>query len=216
MNTFISGLTSVLTPSVFPFLIIIPIIFEKLGNSDKKYGLNILFFGILTVVFFLLTTSSLVSNDDFASYSSNFYFELAVNLFQIIFLTWFILSFFKKFERINRNNLLIGFTFLGIGIFSYKLALSSLSSIGPILGMVMISGNLNEELNNTMWLLFTFSLGVIFPFIIILYLAKNQYEKINSKRWWKILQIIISGILLLKAFIGILYYIMILNTKNLT
>lgn len=215
MNTFISGLTSVLTPSVFPFLIIIPIIFEKLGNSDKKYALNILLFGILTVAFFLLTMSSLVSNDNLASYSSNFYFEFAVILFQIIFLSWFILTFFKKFERINRNNWLIGFAFLGIGIFSYRLALSSLSNIVPILGMVVISGNLNEEVNNTMWLLFTFSLGVILPFIIILYLAKNQYEKINSKKWWKILQLIISGILVLKVFIGILFYIMILNTKNL-
>lgn len=215
MHTFISGLTSFLTPSIFPLFIAIPIIFEKFGNSLEKRRNNIIAFAVFTITIFLSKSLSLLLHNDLSFSNYNFYLDLIVDLLQVLFFIYFIVLVLKRPKKLNNKLWLRALSILGIGILSYELAQRSLGNSGPILGEVLISESFQEELYYSFWLCFTFSLGLILPFVLILFVAENYYKKMSSKKWWKIIQVCTVGWLFITAMINALYFIMILNTTNL-
>lgn len=201
---FISGLIAGLTPLVFPYLIITPSVFEKLGNSDKQYKTNISLFGLLTIAVYLFVISPLLTTEYINEliYSSSFIF--LIHGAQIIFLIWFLSTFVKKFQIANKGFWKQFFRFFGILVFSIRLAFGSLSAAGPLIGTILISNSTNQETTNTNGTLLAFSLGLVLPIIIILWLFAKKYSKLKLKKWWTVLQLIFAGILFLGSFIQLI------------
>ena len=202
--TFISGLTAVLTPIVFPYLIITSSLFEKLGDSDKQYKTNIFLYGLLTIIVYLFVISPLLTTKYINEliFSSDFIF--LIHSAQIIFLIWFLSTFVKNFQIVNKGLWKQFFRFFGILVFSIKLAFGSLSATGPIIGSILISNSINQDTSNINGILFAFSFGLVLPFIIILWFFVKKYSKLKLKKWWNILQLIFAGILFLGSFIQLI------------
>ncbi len=203
MNTIIGGLISVLTPLVFPFLIIIPVIFEKLGKSQKQHKSNIFFFGCLTITFFVVIMNIFFQAEDMNMIVEDRRPETVLSFMQIIFLIWFLLSFFKPFEKLHQTPWLLIFSMIGIVVLSCKLALISMATAGPIIGSIIISEVTNNDATNVIRPLLGFSIGLIIPFMIVQYFIQRHYQNLSSKKWWKILQISVAVYLIGGAMIKV-------------
>ncbi len=197
LTTLFGGLIAVLTPSVFPLLIALPILFEKLANPSKTYRSNILIFGAATVIVYQLVFPALLTISPPDKWSYPYVLNFLILVAQILFLLWFFSTFFEKFQAANKGIWQSLFRYLGIFIFSIQLTISSLPNIGPIANSMIISNSMNEETNLAMIALSGFSLGLVLPFLLVLWIFTKIYARINQKKWWIILQISVAGLLLL-------------------
>ncbi|WP_108808828.1 cytochrome c biogenesis protein CcdA [Aquimarina spinulae] len=198
---FISGVIAVLTPAVFPYLIITPLIFEKLKNSNRQHKINILLYTIITSLVFVYILTQLISSRLLNEISFDSSYGILIHSSRILFLIWFLSSFTKKYQLLNFGTWMQFFRFLGLLIFSTQLALSAISSTGPILGTLMITNAENNDLISIIPILIAFSIGLILPFMTVLWIFTKKYDNLKLKKWWPNSQLITGGLLLLFSLV---------------
>jgi hypothetical protein len=199
----ISGLISILTPTVFPLLLIYFFIFAKFSRSSKGHWLNI----ALLIILYLFTNyflSSQVVSMEMASFSILSYLPLLITLeiLTIIFAIWltgFLILMIEK-RGINITNQI--FRYLGICVISFKLVFSSFSCMGPIIGAMLVGGDSASFQTG----LIGFSIGVIIPFVVILGFAQIIYKRNREKKWIKIPQVVIGLILIVSSIFKLYQY----------
>lgn len=198
INATVSGLISVLTPGVFLFLVTTAFLFERLESSSRQGKINVVLFSIFTVIIYVFVISEVIKTDSLTNNSS---YILLLDYFLIAFLLWVLSSFFPKYQLIHTERWKQFFRFLGLLVLSCKLVLVSLSSAGPILGVILISNVAVEDLPNIYGSLLGFSVGLVIPFIIVLWLVSKKHNTLRGKKWWRTSQQITVGILLLYSLI---------------
>lgn len=199
---FLNGLVAVFTPAVFPLLIIISSVFEKLASTTKQYIINTLSFVLLTIVIYVLGVSQVIKmHHVFAFSDKTLNIIYLFKCLQLIFLVWYISTFSKKYQLLNRANWKQFFRFFGLFIYSFQLAFAAFSSSGPILGSILFLEPANENTPNVTEILLGFSIGLIIPFLFVLWYFSTNYNKLKHKKWWSITQLIIAIILLLDSLI---------------
>ena len=202
MYTISYGLASLLTPPVFHFILIVPILFERLGRTRNTHKTNIILFTLLTIVLFLAISSGLSNK----SSSMDFYKQLTTfaNSCWLLGMMWLLLGFTKKFAFLQNHKIAPIINGFVIILFSFKLAMGSLASAGPLITPLIVSEVSNAKLITLITSMFWFVIGLLLPFMFILYLLQFKYNTLSSKKWWNILQIIIIILLIVNSVVFLL------------
>ena len=193
LHTLVSGLVSVLTPGVFLFLLVTVVLFERIEYSSTQRKINPLLFSLFSVLIAVFLIPEIIESGNLNDDSS---YILLLDLLQITFLLWILSSFSAKYQLFHTQAWKQFFRFLGLLILSWRLVLVSLSSAGPILGAILIYNPETEEFPNTYGALLGFSIGLIIPFIVVLWLVSTKHHSLRSKSWWRMTQLITAGVLL--------------------
>jgi len=203
----VTGLTSSLTPLVFPLLIMVLFVFEKMSTTNRQHYTNIALFSILVIgLYFIMSFRSSAINF-VASTSELIITHFIIDFFAILFSIGLIFNFRsyysdKKLKWINPV-----FRFIGLFSISAKLAVTSLSSATLIISALLVSSN--GESVSIINSLIGFSIGLVIPFIIVLILAKSLYKKHKEKKWFRTIQAIFGFLFIVYSVYSIwfmLYY----------
>ena len=176
MDAFISGLYSILSPQVFPYFIVLPILFQRLGKTRENAQSNIVYLS-LSILFFLVLLFYYFSDFDRATENNNIpIIFIILKLLFAVYLVYFLIGFFIKdftSKRIGYNVL----RFFGITIFGVLIALVSFANFGPILGSLIVA-NANDSLSiGSFNYLLIFGIGLILPFIWALMIYQIYFVK---------------------------------------
>ena len=199
---FLGGLLSAFTTTVFPFLFIFPMLFEKLGSSQKQYRANIVVFAVLTVLILFGLVLQIIISEDQLGFNENLWMYL-VHGSQIIFSIWFVLISVNRFSIKNNSITYQIFRWLGLTLFSVHLAFASLANIGPLVGMALVANQSNDDTINHYSFLLPFALGLITPFVIQFWFFIKRYEKLSRNKWYSRIQIAVVIYLLVTSLMKI-------------
>lgn len=72
---------------------------------------------------------------------------------------------------------------------------SSFSSTSPIIGSILVTYTPDNILNSTIPIL-VFSIGLTFPFGLILIFSARLIKRVRDRKWWKTIQVI-TGVFLI-------------------
>lgn len=204
MNIFIVslqvGLICFLTPVVFSMFTHNIFLFEKLANTKKGHKINTWLFGLIVVGIYI-GLSQVISNNFIMELSKKKIVDFLITVPYLIFISYFLLTYVKKFEPFNKGILKTSFVILGITTSSFRLSVGALANIGPIITPIMASSP--ENTTNKLVSLLGFSIGLIIPFIILSYLVLKNYTKLKSKKWWVTIQMIIALYLTITTLVRI-------------
>lgn len=196
---FLSGLTSILTPLVFPLFILYILLFSRLGNNSLEYRSNTVLFSFLVIVFYYFVFSELLfSIETLSNYLNNENLERTIMIAQLVFLLLYLSQFISGI-RIDFGN--IGFKIyrvLAIIITSVNYSIMAFSGVGPLIGSVMVEEDSPEKMEQIKSILFSYSIGILFPLVLGLLIAIPLYKRLNNKKWWNVLLLVIVLILLIQ------------------
>lgn len=208
----ISGLTAVLTPNVFPLLLISILVFENFSNSKKQGFINIAIFSCLIIGLFPWIINEFIAQFS-PSNTDNHQWEILINnILQLSFASLLLYVLIKKVHLSDTKFLKHIIRYLGISALSLSLILSSFSCIGPIIGSLLIESTATD--NNQLEVLFFFAIGLIIPFVMILSIFNLSYQKLKHKKWWRISQYIAASLLLISSMFSTFYIVLLLLPYN--
>jgi len=201
------GLLSVLSGVVLFHILINGLVFSKLQSTKEQRWQNIIVFAVLiSIINLLLTRYIFNSNDDFESIiKTSKKVLLWIEIMILPFFIWYLGTQVSRFKAFNQSPWKTIFRFWGLIAISIQFVSISFASTGPVLGSI-IAGNISGQDQLPLYMIiFGFTLGLLIPTTLILWLFARKYEQWAEKKWWRILQITIGSLLILGTIIQIIY-----------
>ncbi len=197
LNTLYVSSYITLIATVFPILILLPFLIEKIEKSWKQLFTSISIIFSTTIILYLIDTLLLLFY-----YDVKFNFDITVVILSgVLFLlltSLGIYNYFKSVTFFSKKRILISII-IGFLIFSITISYTALS--------FSMAGNPTEYFTYIFTYIIIsvfYALGILIPFGIYLCLAKIIYSFFTNTKWFKNIQII--GLIALLIFLLRTYF----------
>jgi hypothetical protein len=200
INDFLNGLATCLYPSFLLYVTLIIIILSKL-NIGKS---SLIRFSLSFISLFIIGCYILNAQTETGA-KFLFFAELVLNALTVIFLIWFLLT---KGSSLSGKIVLTMFPLI---VFALKLSAFSANGYSPEIVYNEATGkfvNVNNFQKFTVYLV-----GQVLLIFIFIFYGVRRLEKHREQQWFTILKLIITIVAIVSSLFGIIYFLMILNTK---
>ena len=199
---FLGGLVALFTPCVWPIIPMTVSFFLKRSKDDKKKGIrDAIMYGISIIVIYLalgLLITALFGASSLNALATNAVF----NIFFVLLLVVFALSFFGWFEiRLpskwsNAVDSKAGNTsgLLSIFLMAFTLTLVSFSCTGPIIGFLLVEVSTQGSIIGPALGMFGFALALALPFTLFALFPTWLKQAPKSGSWMNTIKVVLGFI----------------------
>lgn len=201
INDFFNSLILCLYPFFLLYTVFTALIVVKLNlKKNSQFYFYLAFFSILAARWFI--------NDYMMKNHADILFiaEFILNTVIVIFSVWFL--FAKSFTPIGKT----AFIIFALIVLTLKLSLLSFDGYSSEISFNESSGQFENVTHFPK--IAVYLTGQLLGMFTLVFLCVQQFKKYSAQKWFPAIQRIITVFVLLNAFSGILYSLMLLFTKT--